>query len=273
MKIKHFFDEDTFTLTYVAWDEATKDGIVIDPVLDFDPEENSTSFDSIDKVSHFIESEGIKLHYIMETHAHADHLSGSQELKNRFKGSKIVIGKEIMAVQETFKDFFKLDESFATDGSQFDQLLGDNDIIKAGSLEIKALHTPGHTPSCYSFVVEDSVFTGDALFMPDFGTGRCDFPKGSAEDMYTSIHEKLYSLPDETKFYTGHDYQPGGRELRYQSTIGESKKANIQLKAETTKDEFIKFRTERDSKLSEPKLLVPSIKVNIDAGHLTNQIS
>ena len=268
MKTKHFFDNKTFTLTYVVWDEATKDAIVIDPVLDYKMDDDSYSFESITKVKDFINNEKLNLHFIIETHAHADHLSASQILKQSFPDSKVAIGQEITVVQETFKKVFELDKSFPTDGSQFDKLVKDNDVLNAGSLEIKALHTPGHTPSCYSFLIEDSIFTGDALFMPDFGTGRCDFPEGDAETMYNSVQDKLYSLPDETRFYTGHDYQPGGRDLMFQSTIGESKKNNIQLKGNTSKEEFVKFRTTRDSSLDKPKLLIPSIKINIDAGHL-----
>ena len=175
-------------------------------------------------------------------------------------------------IQETFKPVFNLTD-LKTDGSQFDILLNEKENLKLGNLELKTIFTPGHTPACCSFLIEDVVFTGDALFMPDFGTGRCDFPEGSADILYTSIHEKLYSLPDTTKVYVGHDYQPGGRDMKFMTTIGESKKSNIQLKALTTRNEYVEFRTTRDEKLKAPKLLLQSVQVNIDAGRLPQKDS
>jgi glyoxylase-like metal-dependent hydrolase (beta-lactamase superfamily II) len=268
MKIKAFYDEPTFTLTYVAYDEQTRDAVVIDPVLDYDSAASSFSVKSVDELSDFLQGNELKLHYILETHAHADHLSGAHELKGRFPGAKLGIGEQITAVQEVFQGFFNLKE-LRTDGSQFDELFSHDQEIAAGSLRLKVIATPGHTPACVSYLVnEEAVFTGDAIFMPDFGTGRCDFPKGDARALYHSIHERLYALPDETKVFVGHDYQPGGRELAYESTVGEEKQKNIQLKAETTEDEFVSFRTERDAKLAAPKLLLPSVQFNIDAGNL-----
>ena len=268
MTIKHFYDEATNTLTYLVYDQNTKDAVVIDPVWDFDPASGGLTHTSNDILFKAIESENLKLHYILETHAHADHLSGSKLIKEKYPDVKLAIGENITKVQEVFKGVFNLGDEFKTDGSQFDELLKDGQTVKAGSLEFKVIFTPGHTPACASYLIEDAVFTGDALFMPDFGTGRCDFPAGSATDLYNSVHNKLYELPDETRVFTGHDYQPGGRELQYESTIGIEKQKNIQLKAETTEAEFVKFREERDSKLSAPKLLLPSIQVNIRAGHL-----
>lgn len=266
LKVQHFYDEKTFTLTYVVFDIETHDAIIVDPVLNYDAAASKMSMESIDKVDKFIKENELKLHYIMETHAHADHLTGSVELKNRYPQAKVAIGKHITAVQSVFKDVFFL-RDLATDGSQFDVLLDEENPIKAGSFEIKTIFTPGHTPACSTFQIDDMLFTGDTMFMPDFGTGRCDFPKGSAEDLYDSI-QKLYQLPDETRFFTGHDYQPGGRELKFESTIGEAKTQNIQLKGNTSKEEFVKFRTERDATLSVPKLLLPSVQINIDAGRM-----
>lgn len=266
--VKEFFDQDTWTLTYVVWDEATKDAVVIDPVMNYDQAASTTGQQSAQEVVAFIRSKDLKLKMILETHAHADHLSGSQILKKEFPNTPVGIGKNISKVQSVFKEIFGLPDDFKTDGSQFDALHHDNEVFRAGSLTIKSISTPGHTPACVSYIIENKVFVGDALFMPDYGTGRCDFPAGSSAELYHSIHERLYALPDETEVYTGHDYMPGGRPLRFKATIGEEKKHNIQLKQETGKDQFVHFRSERDRTLAAPKLLLPSIQVNIAAGHL-----
>ena len=266
-KLETFFDESTYTLTYVLYSEKTKDAIIIDPVLDYDPAASRVSDESITKVINFIKKNDLNVHYILETHAHADHLTGAAELKKRLEGVKIAIGKNITKVQELFSGVFNL-KDLNINGIQFDVLLNEEDVLKAGDIEISTIFTPGHTPACSSYLIDDMLFTGDALFMPDYGTGRCDFPAGSAKDLYHSIHEKLYQLPDTTRVLTGHDYQPNGRQLEYESTIGENKKNNIQLKESTTEEEFIKFRTTRDATLSAPRLLLPSIQVNIDAGKL-----
>ncbi|MBK8252920.1 MAG: MBL fold metallo-hydrolase [Polyangiaceae bacterium] len=267
MRIKEFYHPATFTLTYVVFDENTRDAVVIDPVLDYNPLGSQTSTESVELVAAFIEAEKLKLHYTLETHAHADHLSASQYLKHRF-GAKIGIGVHITDVQKVFKDLLDLPADFSTEGTQFDKLLADNEVLRAGSLELKVLPTPGHTPACVSYLMNDAVFTGDALFIEDYGTGRCDFPKGSADALYTSVHETLYNLPDATRVFVGHDYQPNGRALRAETTIGASKRRNIQLKAETNRDEFVKMRTERDAKLEAPRLLFQSVQVNVDAGRL-----
>ena len=264
--VEVFFDKPTYTLTYVVFDPHTKDALLIDSVLDFDQASGHYSYDSAKSVLGFIKDQELKTHYILETHAHADHLSASVFLKQELPEAKLGIGKNIILVQEEFSKIFNLD--IPTDGSQFDELFDDEQVVQAGSLEFKVLFTPGHTPACTSLLVGDAVFTGDALFMPDYGTGRCDFPKGCAEDLYNSITKKLYTLPDETKVYTAHDYQPNGRELQYCSTIGEEKRSNIRLRGDTSKDEFVTFRRERDATLSAPKLILPSIQVNIDGGHL-----
>ncbi|MCX7977780.1 MAG: MBL fold metallo-hydrolase [Bdellovibrionaceae bacterium] len=267
--VKAFFDDATYTLTYVVWDETTKDAVIIDPVLDYDPHASKYSFKSNDMVIAFVKEMKLKPHYILETHAHADHLSGSQDLKSRLGGNvKVAIGERIREVQKLFKNVFNFDDSFKTDGSQFDELLSEEKPIKAGSLEIKTIFTPGHTPACASYLIGDALFTGDALFMPDYGTGRCDFPAGSSDTLYDSISKKLYSLPDETRVFVGHDYQPNGRGVEYESTIGEEKRSNIQLNAQTKKEDFVSFRNRRDKGLSAPRLLLQSVQFNINAGKM-----
>ncbi len=266
--VKEFFDKNTWTLTYVVYDENTRDAIVIDPVWDYDPAASKLTTESADIVFDFIKEKNLKVHYILETHAHADHVSGAQVLKKKIPQAKVGIGAKITAVQSVFKEIFNLNPNFATDGSQFDLLLNEETTLSAGSLQIKTLFTPGHTPACGSYLIGDALFTGDALFMPDYGTGRCDFPAGSANELYTSVHEKLYKLPDDTRVFVGHDYLPNGRGVAFETTIGEEKKSNIQLRAETTREEFVNFRTTRDKTLATPRLLLPSVQVNIDAGAL-----
>ena len=269
LKVKEFFVKATWTLTFVAFDEQTKDAIVIDPVMNYDPEASKVSSESASTVIDFVKALGLKIHYILETHAHADHLSGAQILKKEFPYAKVAISERIRDVQKLFQGVFGLNDQFATDGSQFDQLLKDGEVIMAGQLTIRTLFTPGHTPACASYLLnEESLFTGDALFMPDSGTGRCDFPAGSADSLYESISKKIYVLPDHVRIFVGHDYMPAGRGLEFQSTVGEEKRKNIQLKAETTKDEFVALRNQRDKNLAPPRLLLPSIQVNIDAGNL-----
>lgn len=267
-RVKEFFDKSTWTLTYVVWDEETKDAVVIDPVMDYDPSASKISEESAKAVIEFLLSKQMKLHLILETHAHADHLSGSQIVKKAFPSAQIAIGEKITKVQEIFKDVFGLPNTFKVDGSQFDRLLKDGEEVSAGSIKVKTIFTPGHTPACASYYIDGNIFVGDALFMPDYGTGRCDFPAGSAVDLYRSVHGRIYELPEDTKVYTGHDYLPNGRPLRFMATIAEEKKENIQLAKRTTLDEFVRFRTERDRTLAAPKLLLPSVQVNIDAGNL-----
>lgn len=270
MKIQHFFDKDTSTLTYLVTDPKTKDTVIIDPVLDFDPASGEVSDKSISEVVKTIKTQNLNVRAILETHAHADHLSSSQYLKKLFPEATLAIGEKIQVVQETFKSHFNL-ENLKTNGSQFDKLFKDFEEVNFGSLKMKAIPTPGHTPACMSYLFGDVLFSGDALFMPDSGTGRCDFPKGSAKDLYHSISTNLYALPDETRVMVGHDYSPQGREMKFETTIGESKKMNIQIQQKTNESEFISFREARDKTLKAPRLLLPSIQVNIDAGHLPTQ--
>lgn len=266
--VKEFFDKATWTLTFVVYDESTKDAVILDPVWDYDPAASKMSTNSAEEVLQFVKDKNLKVHYILETHAHADHVSGSQVLKRHLSNAKVGIGAKITEVQKVFKGVFNLDPSFKTDGSQFDILLEEGKVVHAGSLKIDTIYTPGHTPACASYVIGDAVFTGDALFMPDYGTGRCDFPAGSADELYTSVHEKLYKLPDHFRVFVGHDYMPGGRPMSFESTIGEEKIKNVQLKVETTREQFVEFRNKRDKSLAAPRLLLPSVQLNIDAGKL-----
>jgi glyoxylase-like metal-dependent hydrolase (beta-lactamase superfamily II) len=267
MKIQEFYDDVTFTLTYIAYDEFTKDAIIIDPVLDYDPQGSLVSKQSARQLLGFVDELKLNVHFILETHAHADHLTAAQFLKEKMPQAQAAIHENIKLVQEAFKGLFNFGDDFDTEGKVFDRLLKDNEEVKAGSLKFRVIHTPGHTPACVSYLVNDeALFTGDAIFMPDFGTGRCDFPKGSAEDLYDSIANKIYALADDVKIYVGHDYQPGGRELQFQTTVGQEKADNIHLKAETIKEEFVKFRNERDAGLKAPKLLLQSIQVNAQNG-------
>ena len=266
-EIKTFFDANTYTLTYVVSDPDTRDAVVIDPVLDLDTLAWRIHTTSADEVAGYVKENGLQVHWILDTHAHADHLTGMEVLKERLS-AKGAIGSEITAVQQLFRDVFDLPEDFPTDGSQWDALLADGEVVQAGSLKIETLHTPGHTPACVTYKIGDALFTGDAIFMPDQGTGRCDFPKGSAEDLYDSITQKIYSQPDSTRIFVGHDYQPGGRELAWETTVGEQKQRNIQLTGATAREQFIELRTARDAKLSPPRLILQSLQVNLDAGKL-----
>ncbi len=267
MQIEPFYDPTTSTLTYLVFDPQSRDAVVIDPVLDFDPLASATATRSLETLAAAIRSRSLTLHFALETHAHADHLSGSQYLKGRF-GARVGIGARIREVQAVFRSVFDLPDSFPVDGRQFDRLFTDGEIVAAGTLTFEVIATPGHTPACVSYRFEDAVFTGDALFLEDQGTGRCDFPSGSADALYTSIHERLYALADRTRVFVGHDYQPNGRPMRYETTIGASKETNVQLRAATERDEFVRMRAARDATLAAPRLLYPSVQVNIDAGLL-----
>lgn len=264
-EITAFFDEDTFTVTYIVADPDTKQCAVIDSVLDYDANMGRTRTDSADKVITHIKEQGLTLVWLLETHVHADHLSGAPYIQQQL-GGKITIGDQITQVQDIFGNLFNAEEAFSRNGSQFDHLLAANEELKVGNLSMTALHTPGHTPACMSFLVGDACFVGDTLFMPDYGTARCDFPGGDATTLYESM-EKILSLPDATRLFMCHDYAPGGREYLWESTVAESKATNIHL-AGKTKAEFIDMRTTRDAQLSAPRLLLPSVQVNMRAGHM-----
>ena len=266
--VKEFFDTATWTLTYVVQDHETKDAVIIDPVWDYDPAGSKLSTQSAEEVLDYVRKNNLKVHLILETHAHADHISGSQIIKNKLPHVKIGIGAKITEVQKVFKNVFNLNSEFKTDGSQFDLLLEEGKPHFAGSLKIDTLFTPGHTPACATYIIGDTVFTGDALFMPDYGTGRCDFPAGSAEALYDSVYNKIYKLPNDYRVFVGHDYLPNGRSLAFESTIKEEKEKNIQLNKDTSQERFVEFRKRRDQTLAAPRLLLPSVQMNIYAGRL-----
>jgi len=265
LHVECFFHKDTNTATYVAHDPETKRTAIIDSVWDFDSASGVLSLAHNDKVVSYVKEHGLVVDWILETHSHADHLSGAQNLKERL-GGKIAIGEMITVVQETFSRVFNL-KDFKSDGSQFDHLFKDNEEFKLGNVHCKVINTPGHTPSCVTYVIGDAAFAGDAIFMPDSGTGRCDFPKGSSEALYNSSR-RLYSLPESTRFFVGHDYAPNGREFKWESSVGDEMKGNKMLKSETTLSEFTSARDTRDATLPAPKLLLPAMQVNIRAGRL-----
>ncbi len=267
MEIQAFADEGrTWTVTYVVYDPENKDAVVIDPILDLDTTPWRTSTDSINQVTDFIKDKALKVHWILDTHVHADHITGAGELKKRLH-APMAIGARICRVQEIFKEAFNLGDGFPTDGSQFDRLLNDGDTLEAGRLKIDVLHTPGHTPACCTYRIGDALFTGDVLFMPDVGVARCDFPDGSPEQLYHSVKHRLYELPHSTRVFVGHDY-PDKREFQYQTTIGQSKAFNCDLPNSISEAEFVAKIEKRDSTLPAPRLLFPSLQVNINAGEL-----
>jgi glyoxylase-like metal-dependent hydrolase (beta-lactamase superfamily II) len=264
MHVEAFFDPNTSTLSYVVHDGRT--GVVIDPVRDYDAASGHTCWASAEAVAAYIDGKRLAIPYAIDTHAHADHLSGLPFFRERY-GAQSVTGARIGEVQRTFRAFYGLPDAFPVDGSQFDRLVDEGDRLRIGSLEVEALHTPGHTPAHMSWRIGDAVFLGDTLFLPDYGTARCDFPGGSAAILYDSI-QRLYELPAETRLFACHDYQPGGRALAYQTTVAEQKRSNIQLRADTTRAEFVALREARDAGLDAPALLLPSLQVNIRAGRL-----
>lgn len=263
--IVSFFDEFTFTVTYLVVDPETKKCAIIDSVLDFDPNSGRTKTDSADEVIDFIKHGKLEVEWILETHAHADHFSAAPYLQRQL-GGKIAIGAHIPDIQKVFGGLFNEDEDFKRDGSQFHHLFKDGETFNIGNLEADVLYVPGHTPACIAYHVGDAIFVGDTLFMPDYGSARCDFPGGDAGTLYDSV-QKIYALPDETRMYLCHDYKAKGRDyFAWETTIGEQKAKNIHLNASVTRDEFIKMRTERDKTLNMPRLILPSIQVNMRAG-------
>ena len=264
--IRAFFDQATWTMTYVVKDPNSTACAIVDSVLDFDAASGRTKTDSADKVIAMVQSEGLNVEWILETHVHADHLSAAPYLHNKL-GGQIGIGAHITDVQEIFGHLFNAEPEFRRDGSQFDQLFKDGDTFRIGGMEAEALHTPGHTPACMAYHVGDALFVGDTLFMPDFGTARCDFPGGDARVLYQSI-QKLLAFPPETRLFMCHDYMPGGRELKYESTVAEQKASNIHVHEGISEDEFVKMRAAKDQTLDMPKLILPSVQVNMRAGDL-----
>ena len=260
--IKHFFDAPTFTFTYVVHDPETKLGVVIDPVLNYEPAAGKCTTESVNHLVNYVESENISIEYLLETHIHADHLSGTRALKNAI-GGKVGIGSQVVQIQETFADVFNVESSFTADGSQFDVLFEDDESFTVGKLQFKVWHTPGHTPACVSYLVEDSIFVGDTLFMPDYGTARTDFPAGSAQNLYHSI-QRILSLPDQTRIFLCHDYGTESRpEVCEQTNVEAEKLHNIHIGQLTSEEQFIEMREARDAKLSTPALLYPSVQFNM----------
>ncbi|WP_216152372.1 MBL fold metallo-hydrolase [Polynucleobacter sp. JS-Safj-400b-B2] len=264
--VKAFFDPETWTFSYVVYAGKQSPCIVIDSVMNFDPKSGRTSTKSADEVIAFIQSEQLQLTWVLETHAHADHLTAAPYIQSKL-GGKIVIGDHITSVQNVFKEVFNLDDQFAVDGSQFDYLLEDGESLSFGGLSLKALYLPGHTPACMAYEIGDALFVGDTLFMPDVGTARCDFPGGSAQTLYKSI-QKVLAYPDEMKLYMCHDYPPTDRPVAYCTTVREEKKSNIHVHEGIGEEQFVQMRNKRDATLDMPNLMLPSIQVNIRAGHL-----
>ena len=265
--ITSFFDEATNTISYIVCDPNGSACAIIDSVLDFDFASGRTDTKSADKLINFIKENKLDVQWLLESHVHADHLSAAPYIQMEV-GGKIGIGSHITDVQETFGKIFNEGTEFQRDGSQFDKLFVEGDTFHIGQLRGDVLHTPGHTPACMTYVIGDAAFVGDTLFMPDFGTARCDFPGGSSENLFASI-QKILTLPDATRIFVGHDYKAPGREhYAWETTVGEQKKKNIHIKSGKSKEDFVKLRDERDAKLAMPKLIVPSLQINMRAGNM-----
>lgn len=265
--VKAFFDEPTFTVSYVVHDPATKRAAIIDSVLDYDPAAGRTSFASADAIIAYVQAEGLSVEWLLETHAHADHLSAAPYLQGKL-GGKLAIGAEIVAVQTIFGKLFNAGTEFQRDGSDFDQLFKDGDSFKIGGLEAMVLHVPGHTPADLAYVIGDAIFCGDTLFMPDYGTARADFPGGDARQLFRSIR-RLLALPARTRVFLCHDYKAPGRETyAWETSVGAERDGNIHVRDGISEDEFVKMREARDATLGMPRLILPSVQVNMRGGHL-----
>ena len=263
--IQHFFDENTNTFSYVVSDPATRQCAIIDSVLDYDPASATTSTIHADEIIAYIQKNELTVEWILETHVHADHLTASQYLKSQL-GGKIAMSHKISIVQETFSAIYNLDIKYFNSHQSFDYLFADHETFTIGELQAYNIPTPGHTPACLSYVIGDAVFVGDTLFMPDYGTARCDFPKGSAGQLYDSV-QSLYELPEETRVFLCHDYLPESRErYEHETLLKTQKEQNIHIHTGVSKAEFIEMRTQRDATLTMPKLILPSIQINMDAG-------
>ena len=264
-EVESFFDPATFTVTHVVADPATKRAAIVDPVLDYDPASGRTSTQSADAVIAHVRARGLTVDWILETHVHADHLSSAPHIRAAL-GGRVGIGANIRTVQNTFGDAFNAEPGFARDGSQFDHLFADGERFAIGSIEAVALHTPGHTPACMTYVIGDAGFVGDTLFMPDYGTARCDFPGGDARVLYRSIR-RLFALPGETRLFMCHDYLPEGRsDYLWVTTVAEERARNIHVHEGISEDDFVAMRQGRDATLSMPRLILPSVQVNMRAG-------
>ncbi|MDZ4114350.1 MAG: MBL fold metallo-hydrolase [Brevundimonas sp.] len=266
--VKSFFDEPTFTVSHVVRDPGSNACAIIDSVLDYDPASGRTSTGSADAIVDHVTREGLEVQWLLETHAHADHLSAAPYLQEKL-GGRLAIGREITQVQDVFGKIFNEGSEFQRDGSQFDQLFQDGDRFSIGGLEATVLHVPGHTPACLAYVVGDAVFPGDTLFMPDYGSARCDFPGGDARTLYRSIR-RLTSLPDEARVFLCHDYKapPGRTAFAWETTIGAQRTGNIHVRDGVSEDDFVALRTARDATLPMPRLILPSVQVNMRGGEL-----
>lgn len=266
-EVKAFFDEATFTVTYVVHDPVALEAAIIDPVLDYDPAAGRTSFVSADAIIDYVTSENLKVTWLIETHAHADHLSAAPYLQEKL-GGNLAIGAQIVRVQEVFGKLFNAGTEFERDGSQFDHLFSDGDTFHLGSIEGIALHVPGHTPADMAFIIGNAAFVGDTIFMPDFGTARADFPGGDARQLFRSIH-RLLELPDDTRLFMCHDYKAPGRDsYAWETTVKAQRDGNVHVHDGVSEDEFYAMRTTRDATLDMPTLIMPSVQVNIRGGHL-----
>ncbi len=265
-EVKAFFEEDSNTISYVVKDPASKSCAVIDSVMDIDYAAGRITHDHADEIIDYIKAEGLELEWLIETHVHADHLSAAPYIQDKL-GGKIGIGSKITVVQEVFGKVFNEGTEFQRDGSQFDRLFEDGDTYKIGTMDAFVMHTPGHTPACMVHVIGDAAFVGDTLFMPDGGSARADFPGGDAGELYDSI-QKVLALPDETRLFMCHDYGPNGRDIQWETTVADEKAHNIHVGGGKTKEEFVKFRTERDAQLDMPRLIIPSLQVNMRAGDM-----
>lgn len=263
-RVWSFFDESTFTVTHVVAEPEGARCVVIDPVLDFDYKSGRTGTNAADQVIRHVKSEGLSVDWILETHAHADHLTAAPHLKEKL-GGKVGIGAHITDVQKVFQGIFNTGGSCAVDGSQFDQLLADGDTISIGTMELRVMHTPGHTPACATYVIGDAAFVGDTLFMPDFGTARTDFPGGDATTLYRSI-KRVLELPPETRLFMCHDYGAEGREIAWETTVAKEKAENIHVQDGISEAAFVEMRETRDKTLEVPNLILPSLQVNMRAG-------
>ena len=270
LQVEGFFDEATSTISYIVLDCTSGQAAIIDSVLDYDPKSGRTGTRSVERIIARVEALNARLQWNLETHAHADHLSAAPVIRQALGGT-LAIGEHIRVVQDTFGELFNAGDAFKRDGSQFDHLFKDGESFAIGGLQCRALHTPGHTPACMTYVVSDGeqsvAFVGDTLFMPDYGTARCDFPGGDARTLYRSI-QKLFSLPAETRLYMCHDYRPGGRELRYETTVGEERRDNIHVGQGRSEDDFVAMREARDKTLDMPVLILPAVQVNMRGGAL-----
>ena len=265
--VNAFFDEATFTISYVVHDPATQKAAIIDSVLDYDPASGRTSTKSADALIAYVKAQSLTLEWLLETHVHADHLSAAPYLQAQL-GGKLAIGAEITTVQKTFGKLFNFGTEFARDGSEFDQLLQDGDQFSIGSLPVTVLHVPGHTPADMAYVIGDAVFCGDTIFMPDFGTARADFPGGDASQLYRSI-TRLLSLPEKTRLFICHDYKAPGRDVyAWETSVGAQREGNIHVRKGVEEAEFVAMRKARDATLAMPRLILPSVQVNMRAGHL-----